>query len=353
MALLRLHDNGLVQPPLVTDWNAPGAFVKAIGSPWYQLISDLHDIITRATVDYASSCGLKWLHLPVTTRTVTCAPALGSDAGPVPICVSGVDAFLVDSMQFALEYGCRTARGGCYAIMPSFRSDSPDPSHLGQFTHSEAELPGGLDDVIRYVDGYVRALAKAVLDQMGDRLAVARSDISHLQRAADRSEGFEQVTFEEAVRLVGEIDGAVTTGENFSALTRKGERAVMQRVNEIVWVRNFDTMSVPFYHAFSDASARSAANADLFFGLGEIVGSGERHSDSWDLRKSMDMHGVVQSDYEWYSRMRDEAPMKTSGFGMGVDRFLMWVLSHDDIRDLPIISRVDEPRAWPAAVVRP
>jgi len=67
----------------------------------------------------------------------------------------------------------------------------------------------------------------------------------------------------------------------------------------------------------------------------------------------MDMHGVVQSDYEWYIRMRDEAPMKTSGFGMGVDRFLMWVLGHDDIRDLPIISRIDEPRAWPAAVVRP
>jgi asparaginyl-tRNA synthetase len=353
MARSLLEGSGLVRPPLVTDYNAPGAFVKAIGSPWYQLISDLHDIVTRATVDYASSCGLKWLHLPVTTRTVTCAPALGSDAGPVPVCVSGVNSFLVDSMQFVLEYGCRNARRGCYAIMPSFRTDSPDAGHLGQFTHSEAELPGDLDDVIRYVDGYVHALAKAVLDTMGDRLAVARGDISHLQRVASRNGGFEQVTFEEAVRLVDDVDGAVMTGENFSTLTRKGERAVMQKVDEIVWVRNFDAMSVPFYHAFGDASARSAANADLFFGMGEIVGSGERHSDSWDLRKSMDMHGVVQSDYEWYIRMRDEAPMKTSGFGMGVDRFLMWVLAHDDIRDLPIISRIDEPQAWPDAVVRP
>ncbi|WP_225729196.1 MULTISPECIES: amino acid--tRNA ligase-related protein [unclassified Nocardia] len=348
-----LNGGGIVRPPHLTDYNVPGAFVEAIGSPWYQLVSDLHDVVTRATVEYASSRGLKWLHLPITTRTVTCAPAAGSDAGPVPVCVSGVDSFLVDSMQFALEYGCRTACGGCYTIMPSFRSDSPDATHLGQYTHSEAEIPGDLDDLIEYVEGYIRALSGAVLDGMGDRLAVARGDISHLQRVAGRNGSFEQISYAEAVRLVCDIEGAVTTGENFSELTRKGEQAVMEKVDEIVWVRNFETMSVPFYHAFADQGARYAANADLFFGLGEIIGSGERHSDSGELRKSMDMHGVVQSDYEWYIRMRDEAPMKTAGFGMGVDRFLMWVLRHDDIRDIPIISRIDEPPAWPAAVVRP
>jgi aspartyl/asparaginyl-tRNA synthetase len=51
--------------------------------------------------------------------------------------------------------------------------------------------------------------------------------------------------------------------------------------------------------------------------------------------------------------MRDELPMQTSGFGMGVERFLMWVLNHDDIRDVPLVSRIDEPRRWPDAVSRP
>jgi aspartyl/asparaginyl-tRNA synthetase len=51
--------------------------------------------------------------------------------------------------------------------------------------------------------------------------------------------------------------------------------------------------------------------------------------------------------------MKEEFPMLTSGFGMGVDRFLMWVLKHDDIRDMPLISRTDEPKSWPASVTRP
>jgi asparaginyl-tRNA synthetase len=45
--------------------------------------------------------------------------------------------------------------------------------------------------------------------------------------------------------------------------------------------------------------------------------------------------------------------MRTSGFGMGVERFLMWVLNHDDIRDIPLVSRLNEPKAWPEAVLRP
>jgi asparaginyl-tRNA synthetase len=128
---------------------------------------------------------------------------------------------------------------------------------------------------------------------------------------------------------------------------------LMTRVSKILWVRYFDYLSVPFYHAFGDGSAVSAKNADLYFGIGEVVGAGERHENADDLRRSMAMHGVNETEYDWYVRMRDELPMKTSGFGMGVDRFLMWVLNHDDIRDMPLISRVGEQKSWPPMVVRP
>ena len=33
--------------------------------------------------------------------------------------------------------------------------------------------------------------------------------------------------------------------------------------------------------------------------------------------------------------------MVTSGFGMGIERFLAWVLRHDDIRDMQILPRVN------------
>jgi len=107
------------------------------------------------------------------------------------------------------------------------------------------------------------------------------------------------------------------------------------------------------YQASADPEGRTAKNADLYFGMGEVVGSGERHTEVESLRKSMALHGVKEAEYDWYLRMRQVAPLRTSGFGMGVERFLMWVLGHGDIRDLTLISRVGESKAWPGAVVRP
>ncbi len=31
--------------------------------------------------------------------------------------------------------------------------------------------------------------------------------------------------------------------------------------------------------------------------------------------------------------------MKTSGFGMGIERFILWLLNHNDIRDCQILPR--------------
>lgn len=340
-------------PPAGQDPNAPETVLRYLTSPWFGLIADLHDIIHSSTVHYAGQQGLKSLFLPVTTRTITCPTALGSDSEPVPVTVTGVRTYLADSMQFALEYGCRLAPGGCYTIMPSFRGEKPDETHLGQFTHSEAEIPGDLDALIDYVNGYVRTLASAILDRAGDRLAAAGLETAHLRRMADHAEPFARLTFDEAVAVVADTAGTVRDTGTWRTLTREGERLLMQRVSEFVWVHHFDNLAVPFYQAFGDERGRTAKSADLYFGMGEVVGAGERHSDAAQLRRSMELHGIAEAEYDWYVRMKQETPMVTSGFGMGVDRFLMWVLRHDDIRDIPLISRVGEPGDWPAAVVRP
>ncbi|MFD5031990.1 amino acid--tRNA ligase-related protein [Streptomyces sp. NPDC058405] len=342
-----------VVPPGTFDSNDPAAFATALRSPWYTLIADLQDTVQWATMDYARSQGLKSLWLPLTTRTITCPTGFGSDTEAVKVQVNGVDTYLQDSMQFLLEYGCRLAPGGCYTIMPSFRVETPDATHLNQFTHSEGEIPGGLDDLIRYVNGYVKALARALLDRHGDQLAEARGDVSHLERMAGHSAPFARVTFDEAVTILGDVEGCVRDEGDWRTLTRKGERLLMSRVSEFVWMTHFDTLSVPFYQAFGNDEAHTALAADLLFGMGEVVGSGERHDDPDQLRKSIALHNVREEEYDWYVRMRQEAPMRTSGFGMGVERFLMWVLDHDDIRDLPLVSRVNEPGAWPDAIVRP
>jgi asparaginyl-tRNA synthetase len=341
----------VLEPP--GTWGA-GAdqFARALGSPWYRLVAGLQDTFTRATFDYAHLRGLRALHFPITTRTVTCPSGLGSDAAPVRVAVNGVDTYLADSMQFMLEYGCRLFEDGCHCILPSFRADRADTSHLGQFVHAEAEIPGDLDALIDYVTGYIRHLAIAILDQHEGDLMGLRGSCAHLP-AATGPEAFSRIDFGEAVQLLDANPRYVTRSHGARLLTRAGEQRLIELLGPFVWVTHFDSLAVPFYHACCPEDPSKAINADLLFGMGEIVGAGQRHRDGGEVRAGLAVRGVAESDYDWYCRMKDRWPMLTCGFGLGVDRFLLWVLDHGDIRDLPLVSRIDETKAWPAAVDRP
>jgi asparaginyl-tRNA synthetase len=339
-----------VRPPAGEE---RGSFLERARSPWYALVADLQDVVLRTTAEFSLDRGVRNLHLPVTTRTITCPSGLGSDAAPVPVTVSGVSTYLADSMQFLLEYGCRVTPSGCYVVLPSFRAETPDKRHLSQFTHSEAEIPGRLADVISYVEDYVKALAAAMLDEYGGRLAAAVGDISHLERMAAHAGPFPRVTFAEAVRMLEGENGCIYQQGSWRRLTHRGELELMRRVGEFVWVSHFDHLAVPFYQGFQDSDGLTATNADLLFGIGEVVGLGERHTGSETLRKAIASHEVTESDYAWYLQMKHELPMVTSGFGMGVERFLLWVLRHDDIRNIPLVPREDETLAWPASIDNP
>jgi aspartyl/asparaginyl-tRNA synthetase len=352
MSILENEGKPALTPPR-TWGDEEGAFVYSLDSPWYALVGDLQDHVQYTTMRYARSRGLKSLHLPMTTRTITCPTGLGSDSEPVPVTVGGVDTYLPDSSQFLLEYAVRLAPSGCWTMAQSFRGEQPDETHLSQYMHSEAELPGGLDHLIDYVEGYVKALASAVLETYGDRLRHAIGDVSHLSRMAGHSGPFERLTFDEAARLLAGDPRYVRDEGSWRTLTRAGERRLMREVDEFLWVTHFDHLSVPFYQAFGDDDRRTAANADLFFGMGEVVGSGERHASAFGVREALDLHAVPERDYAWYAQLKEKFPMRTSGFGMGVERFLMWVLRHDDIRDIPLISRVGESSGWPERVYRP
>ena len=326
---------------------------RALESPWYRLVIDVMDTVTRATYEFGRRRGLRAIHVPLTTRTVTCPTGLGSDSEPVSVSVNGVQTYLSDSAQFLLEYGCRVASLGCYCLLPSFRAEKPDASHLNQFVHSEAEIPGGLDDLIDHVEGYIRFLAQQIVAEQSDALVRAGRNIGHLERIADRAVPHARLTFDEAERMLAGEPGCVSTANGGRLLSRRGERRLLELVGEAVWVTHFDHLSVPFFQAFAGGGTRSANNADLLLGIGEVVGSGERHATGDQVRAALDLHHVPESDYQWYVRMKDKRPMRTSGFGMGTERFMLWVLNHDDIRDIPIVSRVDEEPTWPMVVDRP
>lgn len=323
-------------------WRLPDTHLEtALTHPWYQLLLRLTDTLQRATVSFWHARRVRAAYLPVTTGSISSPMGLGSDSTPVRIDLEGVPTYLADSMQFLLEYGCRLWKEGCYYVMPSFRGEQPDPTHLCQFYHSEAEISGGLDDVISTIEGYVKHLARVFLAEMGEDIERIAGDVIHIERMLD-IDRFERLTFNEATTILGSDENYVKeVAPGARTLTRAAERELMRYCGEFVWVTHMDHLSVPFYQAFEPTDGSLARNGDLLFGIGETVGCGERHATASDVRRALALHRVPETDYAWYTRMREIAPMQTSGFGMGVERFFMWLLRHDDIRDLQMLIRVN------------
>lgn len=318
-------------------WREPhGYHLELLRNPWYRTVAALQNSVSELTADFWRGRAGKTLHLPVTTGSISSPMGRGSDSLPVRVDLMGGETYLADSMQFMLELGCRLTGDDTYYVMPCFRGEDADATHLCQFFHSEAEIRGGLDQVIGVVQEYLVYLTAGILHRHADELGKSGSDLTRLELLVEKGK-FERITFDEAAAL---LEGrGVEERQGGRTITREAERLLMDKLGEFVWVTHWDHLSVPFYQAFGDDQQRTALNADLLFGPGEVVGSGERHVTSAQVRAALALHEVSEDPYRWYLEIRDEQPVQTSGFGLGIERYLMWLLDHDDIRDMQLLPR--------------
>ena len=324
--------------------NEKDFYLNVLNNPWYKLLVKLENLVSMETMKFYEEKGIITMRLPVTTGSISSPMGRGSDSLPVKVNLEGIDTYLADSMQFLLEYGCRLNEKGVYYVMPSFRGEKADERHLCQFYHSEAEIPGNLDDVMNLVEEYVKYLSKKILEKFRDELVEAIGDVSHIEKIAKYSGNFPRITFNQAEQSLKEkfgdnLNDYIEYNDGWRNITRKAEQELIKIYGGIVWITNYDILAVPFYQKFDNDLIGTTKNADLLFGIGETVGCGERHQNDVDLLKSMKLHEVDKEEYEWYIKLKEKYPLQTAGFGMGIERYLMWVLKASDIRNMQICLR--------------
>lgn len=338
-------------------WEKPQSHsILAIKSQWYRNLFQIQNTLFHSTVNYFSNkCKYSYALTPITTDTISSPMGLGSDSEPVFVNMLGHDVYLADSMQFVLEYFLRFQEGlpGTYYVSPSFRGEDPDPTHLNQFYHVECELLGDMDTAISIAEGYVVHLTETMLKNHSKVILSAAGTLCHAQDLMRRMEKpLPRVTLEQAIPLMPSSDciewvqvGQPQLGRK---LTRKGEAVLIEKYGGAVWLTEMDHLSVPFYQAYVEGSSRTKAKAaDLLLGLGETVGLGERHSTPERVQEALRHHAVPEESYKWYINMRKVIPLSTSGWGMGTERYLCWLLQHNDVRDMQIIPRMKAKKYMP------
>jgi asparaginyl-tRNA synthetase len=308
---------------------------------WFDTLTKLQNEFIEATVAFYSPLHYRFVMLPVTTNTISSPMGLGSDSLPVKINIKGTDTFLIDSAQFYLELACRINRNGAYYIAPSFRGEPTDERHLSQFFHSEVEIVGTLEDIISLGERYFKHLVKYFLNTCESEIANIVGNTDHLIHYANTGR-FEQITFENAYRKLEKNNTFVKTQNEIRTITAAGEKELIKIYNGAVWLTHFDHKSVPFYQSYADKTHQKANNADLLVGPGEILGCGQRHYSAADTSQALKEHHTPSDHYDWYLKMKNLVPLQTSGFGLGVERFFLFLLNHKDIRDLQLIPRYDD-----------
>lgn len=328
----------MIKPP--QSWQNTRTYLKDIlTSDWYKAIAQITATLISSTHDFYKKEGIKPFIFPVTTGSISSPMGKGSDSVPITIQIKGNTIYLADSMQFSLELATRLNERGAYYIMPTFRGEDNDDRHLNEFVHSEVEVSGTFDDIVDLAEKYIKYICEEVNSECKEIISKTAGTTEHLEGLLSAKNSFTKVPYSEALNILKNNENAFQkVGTDYPSITSQGEKELIKKFGDFTWLTELPYSNVPFYQARIEDSQFAQA-ADLLAGIGEILGCGQRVHTKKDLEKSLEFHKVSFHGYEWYSEMREIQTLQTSGFGMGLERLILWLTKTDDIRNCCILYR--------------
>jgi asparaginyl-tRNA synthetase len=221
--------------------------------------------------------------------------------------------------------------GKIYTIAPSFRAEpSRTRRHLSEYWHMEVEEPWStLNDIIKVGDELVCHIAHNLARDMPRELKKAGRYPKELLKLKPP---FPKISYDQAVEILQDQNIDMFWGDDFGY---QQEEPLTQQFDTPFWVVGFPRGVKPFYHMPDPDRPEVTLSADLLApqGYGEIIGGGQRVHDYQELLDRIFEDGLEEEDYSWYIDIRKWGTIPHSGFGLGVERVLMWMLKLDHIRD--------------------
>jgi len=242
-----------------------------------------------------------------------------------------------------------------YTFGPTFRAEySHTPRHLSEFWMIEPELAfADLAKVMDVAEGFVKSCVKEVSDKCPEDLSFfnQRIDTSLLERLThDQSAQYARMTYTEAVEVLQrKSDLKVEWGDD---LAREHERWLCEQyTNKPVFVTHYPKSLKPFYMRIDESSQQQQHTGgakgrevveccDLLVPrIGELIGGSAREERLDRLVERMKEMKLDPDTIQWYLDLRRYGTVPHGGFGMGFERFLLYVTGMENIRDVIPIPR--------------
>ncbi len=238
------------------------------------------------------------------------------------------------------------ALGKIYTFGPSFRAEkSNTPRHVAEFWHVEPEVAfAELPDIIEIAEDLIKHIINTVLEKCPEELKFFNAHfekglIEKLQNVVSRD--FAVMTYTEA------IERLKNSGKEFQYpvewgcdLMTEHERYIAEEVcKRPVFLTDYPKEIKSFYMK-QNADGKTVAATDLLVPeVGEIIGCSEREADLDKLLEAMRVRNMSLDEYNDYISLRKFGSVPHSGFGLGLERIIMYVTGVQNIRDVILYPR--------------
>ena len=257
----------------------------------------------------------------------------------------GVKAGLSVSGQLEGEVAA-TAFSKIYTFGPSFRAENSNTTkHLAEFWHIEPEVAfAELPDIIEIAEDMIKYLIRAVLDECPDEIDFFNNFVEKglkekLEHVA--TSDFAICDYTDAIGILQKADVKFQFPVDWGCdLQTEHEKYLTEVVfKRPVFVTNYPKEIKSFYMKQNPDGKTVAATDLLVPGIGEIIGCSEREADYEKLLEAMKVRNMDISAYKQYLDLRIFGSVPHSGFGLGFDRFVMYVTGMENIRDVVLFPR--------------
>lgn len=320
----------------------------------------------RSTVSYLihqffQEQGFFYLHAPIIT-TSDCEGAgemfriTSLDLAKVPLVDGKVDytqdffkesAHLSVSGQLSGEVGA-CALGRVYTFAPIFRAENSNTvRHLSEFWMIEPEMAfAELQDNMKLAEDFIRFLTKETLARCEQDLTFLHAREWAPKDLRDSLEliltkPFATIEYTDAIKILEQsgrtFEFPVRWGMNLQAEHEKF--LTDEYVKGPAIVVNYPKEIKSFYMRLNEDGKTVRAMDVLLPRLGEVIGGSQREERADVLEQKIKDSNLPLENYWWYLELRRYGTVPHSGFGFGLERFLMYVTGIQNIRDVTPFPR--------------
>lgn len=249
--------------------------------------------------------------------------------------------------------------GNVYTFGPTFRAENSNTSrHLAEFWMIEPEMAFyDLNDNINLAEKFIKFVLKNLLNECENDLLFLKNRLEQEDKSKPETERNELNLIERLKFVVDNDFKKITYSDAFEILKNckpnkkkkfkylidkwgvdfqsEHERYLVEKYfKRPVVVYDYPAKIKAFYMRMNDDNKTVRAMDILFPGIGEIVGGSQREERLEVLKSRMNELKIDEKELWWYLDLRKYGTVKHSGFGLGLERLLLFATGMTNIRDV-------------------